>query len=1526
MKRNFIFLLTAIALLAILSLPMKMSGQTRTAEWIAADYATEHNYASSHPMDNETFNIDVSGAIQGKFSKDNGQNSPIYYNYNSPLPNIRMYAKNTFTITPASNTNITQIVYTFTIGNKVNNYAYASVVLPEGGTYTHGEAPSSNSDAVDETWTPAGESTNKAVVLKLGDSGQRGLVKVTVTYTISGADEVTLNYYPNGGTGLMEPEHYISGATTMVKPCAYERVGFLFEKWNTSLDGSGTNYYPGDYILMTSNRDLYAQWFDLSNGYVSVINTDNVNEAIAITGGSGWCDWTISESFADYRFTYNGTSYQNNNAIQINSTANIGSGIVTSVSTGLARRVVVTWNSSTNTGRTIDVYGSNVPYTSPANLFGATSGTHLGSIVKGTGNNTVFEISGDYAFIGIRSNNGAIYMNEVSIEWSLDAQSAAIHFTPESINLGNIQIEEECSATFYVSQRNLGSSITLEASQGNLLPNPIPLESDPTEVTWTYTPTTAGPMTTTVTATSTWEPDSGEPVTITATLNISALVFDPAAGTSLWEAKKAFLEGVSANAAISLVNVQVIGKYGNYLFLQDEDAGLLVYGSGAPDLQKGDKFTSGTLTGTFTMYQNNIVELTEFEFLDYGVENNQSLTVTVASISDLLADDTHTYEHRYVELDDVNFTITNTAWSIGDGGVLPLNDRFNTAYFTKYPPETDDPFTVKGLYNPYSSNNVLHKEIVPTELGDISTTVRAGAPTANPESGTEINPRLTTSVTITPADYTTIDYNVNRDDRIQSDLPVTINIEGPTSINVFATRDFYDESESQTWYYTLPNNVKTVHFSVNGVSYGPVYVVTGGHLQANQCPAVENIDDYCFRGWSTSPSSTTVISLSQYAVTESVILYAVYTVPSNYAYTKLDGPSDITAGEYVIVGDDGIGNYYTIKNAQASSSPEAYLLSNLGLSISGNNLVGDDLSEVTWTFAGTPNEMTVTSTADSDLHLYTTSNASGVRVGNPSGEPKWTVCEDNYINGYFNLKYNPTSRYLTLYKVLPTVEWRCYVVNEMYTSPRYPRLTLFKKVPVFATSDPSYTRVFNNEEAVEAIDINGPSIIPSGKYLSMGTLPLTNEGDAADFIIEDGATFTPAVGFTQTINATVKKAVAGYGTDMELNNGWYLLASPVGSVSTLVQTTSDGHVSGLYEPNDTNYDLYTFDQDPADGMEWRNNKANGGTSYGHWEGILYASQVDRMITYEGTLVTNCNNQALAFSGNGDFKGWNLIGNPFTCPAYLSLDNYYKLETVPQGDEMVSELQLKSNSEPVAAMEGIFVQATTEGQTFSFTTNASQGSNGDGLLNVKVVSERGLVADQAMVRFGEGTMLGKFQLNENGTKLYIPQGGKDYAVVRVDNCGETPINFHVAKSGLYTISVEPENVEMTYLHLIDNMTGADIDLLPSDPTLIAGEDPQSLVPQYTFTAKTSDYPSRFRLVFSAQTSEPVEGLDQPFAFISNGDIVVNGIGTLQVIDMMGHVIVCRDAIHRVSTSDMAPGIYVLRLINGEEVKTQKMVVR
>ncbi len=111
-----------------------------------------------------------------------------------------------------------------------------------------------------------------------------------------------------------------------------------------------------------------------------------------------------------------------------------------------------------------------------------------------------------------------------------------------------------------------------------------------------------------------------------------------------------------------------------------------------------------------------------------------------------------------------------------------------------------------------------------------------------------------------------------------------------------------------------------------------------------------------------------------------------------------------------------------------------------------------------------------------------------------------------------------------------------------------------------------------------------------------------------------------------------------------------------------------------------------------------------------------------------------------------------------------------------------------------------------------------------------------------------------------------------------------------------------------------MTGDDIDLLAT--------------PSYTFEAKTTDYASRFRLVFNAN-KDNASTESETFAYIQNGEIVITADAfdaSLQVVDMMGRVVLSADAARHVSTNGIPAGVYVLRLMDGDSVRIQKMVIR
>ena len=390
--------------------------------------------------------------------------------------------------------------------------------------------------------------------------------------------------------------------------------------------------------------------------------------------------------------------------------------------------------------------------------------------------------------------------------------------------------------------------------------------------------------------------------------------------------------------------------------------------------------------------------------------------------------------------------------------------------------------------------------------------------------------------------------------------------------------------------------------------------------------------------------------------------------------------------------------------------------------------------------------------------------------------------------------------------------------------------------------------------------------------------------------------------------------IDGYGAeyDPETNNnaGYYLIASPVNEAITPNQ--NNGFLSG-------NYDLYRFDQQQE--REWVNYKAEP-FEIESGKGYLYAS-------YDGTTLNFCGTEVVG-EFNEDVwanvvdvtlgQGWNLIGNPFSNEPYADLltedlvdfKDYYKIND--NGNELVPGDPYSAYGDPIYPMQGVLVWGEEDGEVVFFSGEVNRGGAKKSL-SINIRKNRSNVIDRAMVRFNGGGMLPKFQLNPRHTKVYITEGNKDYAVVRSASEAELPVSFRASENGTYTLSVEVNNVEMNYLHLIDNMTGADVDLLAT--------------PSYTFEAKTSDYASRFRLMFSANSiSEDADG-DNAFAYFNGSNWTVSNMGeaTLQVVDVMGRVLSSETLSGNAEVNINQPtGVYMLRLVNGDNVKVQKVVVR
>ena len=400
--------------------------------------------------------------------------------------------------------------------------------------------------------------------------------------------------------------------------------------------------------------------------------------------------------------------------------------------------------------------------------------------------------------------------------------------------------------------------------------------------------------------------------------------------------------------------------------------------------------------------------------------------------------------------------------------------------------------------------------------------------------------------------------------------------------------------------------------------------------------------------------------------------------------------------------------------------------------------------------------------------------------------------------------------------------------------------------------------------------------------------------DVDNLILEDGAQL---VHNTFGVMATAKKNITGYGTG---NGNWYLIASPMVSNVSINPFVSE------------NFDLYLYNEPThywwnAEGTDNAFNELSMGKGY------LYASQALKQVSLPGELLPSNNSVSVPLSYTSTLnalRGFNLIGNPFPCKASVLgniAEDFYVMNTNRDNLEI-------SRNNVVNPFEGIFIQATNENSQAIFSRNIDQAKGRTATPSFDITLGEGRSEiDRARVRMGEGKGLEKFSLNENSARIYIPIEKQDYASVFVSDQKVLPLNFEPAKNGTYTLTFDLKNVDLAYLHLIDNMTGDDTDILAASA--------------YTFDAKKTDYASRFKLVF-AEKQQLTETDDSDFVYFVDGQmfaVSVEGNSIIQIVDATGRIVLSENVNGFVKKSlSLKPGIYVACMICGGAVKTQKFV--
>ena len=186
---------------------------------------------------------------------------------------------------------------------------------------------------------------------------------------------------------------------------------------------NNTLYWPA----VDTNLKGFRAYFNINDSIVPLVKrarlviqpepTSKVDKITYVETGlkdlakSGYQDATITNMPSGSEYLINGNCGVEYIQMRTN---NNNSGLVTTKSAGSVLSVEITFNEKT-TDRKVYIYGSNTAFTSPTELY-AEGLTPLDSIgaADATKKRT---ISGNYRYIGIRSSSGAIFIDEIDIEW-----------------------------------------------------------------------------------------------------------------------------------------------------------------------------------------------------------------------------------------------------------------------------------------------------------------------------------------------------------------------------------------------------------------------------------------------------------------------------------------------------------------------------------------------------------------------------------------------------------------------------------------------------------------------------------------------------------------------------------------------------------------------------------------------------------------------------------------------------------------------------------------------------------------------------------------------------------------------------------------------------------------------------------------------------------------------------------------------------------------------------------------------------
>ena len=525
---------------------------------------------------------------------------------------------------------------------------------------------------------------------------------------------------------------------------------------------------------------------------------------LSLLAGSATAQTDVTDVLTAEDFTAAGTTYTDFSGVEKNSGAvyagqsaqdangniqlrskNSNSGIVSTTSGGKLKSISITVSNGENQ---IDVYGNNSAYTGAADLYATGENTNQGTLLGSLTRTGTITVTGDYAYVGIRSKNGAVYLSKVEVTWESagttpgDTRQATFLTFPQESFLFDLNSMEALDFE--------GQEAELRDATGALINDAeieYSFESSPAEMLepwyYSYYLTLDATLTGTATVTATFAGDNQyKPSTASYTISIQK----PCANIAAFNALEA-----GKTSKLQLSKAEVVYAKGNDIFVRDA--------SGAIDFFKtslgytAGNILTGTLVATHDVYKG-MNELTNPTNVDVEVttaaEAPKARETTVAEASQYTCD--------LVTLNNVQVILENEKYYATDGtNRLQLYDKFRLENYSMQ----EGLYNITGIVIPF--DNIF--EICPTVLPEPIAAV-VEVPVISPEGG-EITTETLISITVQNPDlniYYTLDGSEPQaEGSIAYTDPFTVDNAGEVTVTAIAVDEDGNVSESVSAVYTV---------------------------------------------------------------------------------------------------------------------------------------------------------------------------------------------------------------------------------------------------------------------------------------------------------------------------------------------------------------------------------------------------------------------------------------------------------------------------------------------------------------------------------------------------------------------------------------------------------------------------------------------------------------------------------------------------------------------------------------------------